>query len=94
MLVTDGQVAGEDVVLESLHATSGQPACRAFTRLGIDRAVNAGFLQKLADLGGGTAIWSSRRSGWTRRWSTFTGPLAMPVLTQIRLEVVCGRMAA
>ena len=53
VLITDGQVAGEDVILRQLQATAGvNPPC--IHAIGIDRAVNAGFLQRLADLAGGT----------------------------------------
>lgn len=50
VLLTDGQVGNEDQILQML----GQRArhVRIFT-LGIDRAVNAAFLKRLAELGGG-----------------------------------------
>lgn len=50
VLVTDGQVAQEDVVLRSLRPHVDR--IRIFT-VGIDQAVNAGFLNPLADVGGG-----------------------------------------
>ena len=50
VLVTDGQVGNEDQILRRLGADLG--TLRVFT-LGIDRAVNAGFLRRLAGLGGG-----------------------------------------
>jgi len=52
VLVTDGQVAGEDVLLQTLQTAAGGNLPRIFT-LGIDRAVNAGFLNRLALLGKG-----------------------------------------
>lgn len=52
VLVTDGQVAGEDALLKTLSATtSGRPP-RIFA-IGIDQVVNAGFLRRLADMGRG-----------------------------------------
>ncbi|MGH9224804.1 MAG: VIT domain-containing protein [Acidimicrobiales bacterium] len=50
VLVTDGQIAQEDHVLRS--AARWLDRVRVFT-VGIDRAVNAGFLQRLADAGRG-----------------------------------------
>jgi len=52
VLVTDGQVAGEDMLLRQLQDASGPRMPRVFS-VGIDQAVNAGFLRRLSDLGGG-----------------------------------------
>lgn len=50
LLVTDGQVGNEDQVLGEVGRTLGR--ARVFT-VGIDQAVNAGFLRRLAAAGGG-----------------------------------------
>lgn len=50
LVVTDGQVGNEDQLLAEL--SSDVDAVRIFT-VGIDQAVNAGFLRRLAALGGG-----------------------------------------
>src|SRR5690606_960691 len=50
VLVTDGQVGNEDQILE--QAGGALSAMRVHT-VGIDRAVNAGFLGRLAGLGAG-----------------------------------------
>jgi Ca-activated chloride channel family protein len=50
VLVTDGQVGNEDQILRQLSSDLG--LVRVHT-VGIDRAVNAGFLRRLADSGGG-----------------------------------------
>jgi Ca-activated chloride channel homolog len=50
VLVTDGQVANEDQILSELDGVVR--GVRLFT-VGIDRAVNAGFLQRLAATGAG-----------------------------------------
>lgn len=50
VLVTDGQVGNEDQILQAL--AGGMRDVRIHT-VGIDRAVNAGFLGKLAGMGGG-----------------------------------------
>lgn len=52
VLVTDGQVAHEDHVLGTLGPFLG--SVRVFT-VGIDRAVNAGFLRRVAEVTGGRA---------------------------------------
>jgi Ca-activated chloride channel homolog len=50
VLVTDGQIGNEDQVLRQLGA--GLRGVRVHT-VGIDQAVNAGFLRRLAEFGGG-----------------------------------------
>ncbi|WIM87033.1 VIT domain-containing protein [Candidatus Mycobacterium wuenschmannii] len=50
VLVTDGQVGNEDQVLRALG--TGLRGVRVHT-VGIDQAVNAGFLRRLAEFGGG-----------------------------------------
>ena len=52
VLITDGQVGNEDQILR--HIGERSRGLRIFT-LGIDQAVNAGFLRRLADLGGGAS---------------------------------------
>jgi hypothetical protein len=51
VLITDGQVGNENQVLQTLGKRL--KGIRVFT-LGIDRAVNEGFLRRLAELGGGS----------------------------------------
>ncbi|WP_328470109.1 VIT domain-containing protein [Actinoplanes sp. NBC_00393] len=52
VLVTDGQVGNEDQIV---RAVSGQIGATRVHTVGIDRAVNAGFLGRLAALGAGRA---------------------------------------
>ena len=52
VLITDGQVGNEDAILKRLGKRA--QGIRIFT-LGIDRAVNAAFLRRLADIGGGSS---------------------------------------
>jgi Ca-activated chloride channel family protein len=52
VLLTDGQVGDESSVLKRLQSSLGD--ARVFT-VGIDTAVNGGFLMRLAALGGGTS---------------------------------------
>ncbi len=51
VLATDGQVGNEDQILRSIEFQAKQ--IRIYT-LGIDRAVNQGFLNRLASVGGGS----------------------------------------
>jgi len=62
-VVTDGQVGNEDQILQEIQRRAG--STRIFT-VGIDQAVNAGLLERLASATGGIAIWWSRSSVWTR----------------------------
>jgi hypothetical protein len=50
VLVTDGQITGEDHLLRSLQPRLGAVTIHC---VGVDRAVNAGFLDRLARQGGG-----------------------------------------
>uniref|UniRef100_UPI003561BCA3 VIT domain-containing protein n=1 Tax=Mycobacterium marinum TaxID=1781 RepID=UPI003561BCA3 len=52
VLVTDGQISGEDHLLRSLAPVVGRTRIYC---VGVDRAVNAGFLERLAGLGSGRA---------------------------------------
>lgn len=89
VLVTDGQVAGEDVVLRSLRPSAGHRIPRIHT-LGIDRAVNAGFLRKLSDLGGGSCDLVESEERLDEAMEHIHRAIGNPVLTQIRLDVVGG----
>lgn len=53
VVITDGQVGNEAAVFKRLQKDGGD--VRVFT-VGIDTAVNEGFLKRLAALGGGTSI--------------------------------------
>jgi Ca-activated chloride channel family protein len=83
VLITDGQVGNEDQLLRLLGPRVHN--VRVFA-LGIDQAVNAAFLRRLADLGGGACelVESEDRldevMGRTHRF------IASPVLTGLRLE--------
>lgn len=82
VLVTDGQVGNEDQLLRliapKLHGT------RVFT-LGIDRAVNAAFLQRLAGLGGGSSELVESEDRLDEVMDRFHRRLGTPVLTELRL---------
>ncbi len=84
VLVTDGQVGNEDQLLRQLGKRAQD--LRIFT-LGIDRAVNAAFLRRLADLGkggGGELVESEDRLDEVM--DQVHRRIGTPVLTGLRLE--------
>jgi Ca-activated chloride channel family protein len=83
VLVTDGQVGNEDQILKHL----GQQIrdIRIFT-LGIDRAVNAAFLRRLADLGGGRSELVESEDRLDEVMASVHRHIAAAVLTGLRLE--------
>ncbi|MHC4398692.1 MAG: VIT domain-containing protein [Planctomycetota bacterium] len=87
VLITDGQVAGEDSVLRSLSKAAKDALPRIYT-LGIDRAVNAGFLRRLADRGRGDCDLVESESRLDAAMSRFHRAIGSPVLTDLRLEPV------
>lgn len=85
VLVTDGQIAGEDALLATLAAHWAKP--RIFA-LGIDRAVNAGFLQRLADLGGGRCDLVESEDRLDEAMAQIHRGIGSPTLTEVKLEPV------
>lgn len=64
VLVTDGQVGNEDQLLRDIAPVINRTRVHA---VGIDTAVNAGFLGRLAAPERAGASSSRARTGWTRR---------------------------
>lgn len=85
VLVTDGQVAGEDVLLKTLQKAAGTRMPRIFA-LGIDRAVNAGFLKRLADLGGGGNDLVESEERLDEVMDRIHRAIATPALVDVKLE--------
>jgi Ca-activated chloride channel family protein len=83
VLVTDGQVGNEDQILRRLG--SRVKGLRIFT-LGIDQAVNAGFLRRLADLGGGRSEIVESEDRLDEVMDSIHRHIGTPVLTGLRLE--------
>ena len=83
VLVTDGQVGNEDQFLRSLapHLRN----LRIFT-LGIDQAVNEGFLHRLAALGGGMCEVVESEERLDEVLDKVHRRIGTPVLTALRLE--------
>lgn len=86
VVVTDGQVTNEDAILRRFRqAAKIQP--RVFT-VGIDQAVNAGFLQRLAQLGQGQCELVESESRLDEAMDRIHRLIGAPVLTNVRIEPV------
>jgi Ca-activated chloride channel family protein len=83
ILVTDGQVGNEDQILRTLGKRLEN--LRIFT-LGIDRAVNEGFLKRLAALGGGCSEIVESEDRLDEVMDRVHRRIGTPVLTGLRLE--------
>ena len=83
VLVTDGQVGNEDQILK--HLGTRVKGMRIFT-LGIDRAVNEGFLRRLADLGGGRSEIVESEDRLDEVMDAIHRHIGTPLLTGLRLE--------
>lgn len=84
VLLTDGQVGNEDEILRALGPRLA--GVRVFT-LGIDRAVNIGFLQKLAMLGGGYTEVVESEERLDEVLAKVHRRIATPVLTEVRVSL-------
>lgn len=84
VLITDGQVGNEDQILRSLAPRL--KGIRIFT-LGIDRAVNEGFLRRLAAVGGGSFELVESEDRLDEVMDKVHRRIATPVLTELLLEL-------
>lgn len=82
VLVTDGQVGNEDQILRELAPRLKN--VRIFT-LGIDRAVNEGFLKRLADVGGGLCELVESEDRLDEVMDKVHRRIGTPVLTELSL---------
>lgn len=89
VLLTDGQVGNEDEILRLLGPRLA--GLRVFT-LGIDRAVNLGFLQKLALLGGGYTEVVESEDRLDEVLAKIHRRIATPVLKNVRVELIDGQV--
>jgi Ca-activated chloride channel homolog len=83
VLVTDGQVGNEDQILHQV--TAGLAAVRVHV-VGIDEAVNAGFLARLAVVGGGRCELVESEDRLDEATEHIHRRIAAPVLTGIELH--------
>lgn len=83
VLVTDGQVAGEDQILAAVAPVAGRT--RIFT-LGIDQAVNAGFLRRLAAFGAGRCELVESEDRLDEVMTSLHRRISPPLATGLRVE--------
>jgi Ca-activated chloride channel family protein len=82
ILVTDGQIGDEDSLLATL--ADRLPGLRVHT-LGIDSAVNAGFLQRLSALGGGHCELVESEDRLDEAMDAIHRRIGTPLVTGLRL---------
>jgi Ca-activated chloride channel homolog len=83
VLITDGQVGNEDQILSSLSASLAD--IRVHT-IGIDRAVNAGFLTRLAVIGGGRCELVESEDRLDEAAAHIHRRICAPLVTDLRLH--------
>ena len=83
LFVTDGQVGNEDQLLRQVHQHARH--CRIFA-VGIDRAVNASLLERLASYGGGHFELVESEDRLDEVLRAVHRRLGAPLLTDVRLE--------
>ena len=82
VLVTDGQVGNEDQILHALG--SRLAGIRVFT-LGVDQAVNEGFLKRFAAIGGGSCDLVESEDRLDAVMDKVQRRIGMPVLSDLEL---------
>jgi hypothetical protein len=82
VLVTDGQVGNEDHILSQL---TGQLRRVRVHTVGIDQAVNAGFLGRLAGIGGGRCELVESEDRLDEAMAAIHRRIAAPVVTRLEL---------
>ncbi len=95
VLVTDGQVGNEDQIVSQM---AGPLAGLRFHAVGIDQAVNAGFLGRLATLGGGRCELVESEERLDEAMTRIHRRIGAPVVQALRLdtegiELVDGSLA-
>ena len=83
VLVTDGQISGEDHVLSTLGSLIGRTRIYC---VGIDTAVNAGFLDRLARLGSGRAELVESEDRLDEAMTRLARTIGRPSLTAVRVS--------
>ena len=87
VLITDGQVAGEDSVLRTLGGIGLPRLPRIFT-VGIDRAVNSSMLTRLAEMGGGNFELVESEERLDQVMDRLHRDIGTPVLTDLKIEPI------
>jgi len=83
VLLTDGQVGDESSVLKRLQQELGE--ARVFT-VGIDTAVNDGFLKRLAALGGGTSTFVEPGARLEEALQAVGREIGTPLVTDLKID--------
>lgn len=83
VLVTDGQITGEDHLLNTLRPSLGRTTIHC---VGIDRAVNAGFLDRLARLGNGRSELVESEDRLDEVMVALARAIGRPALTDIHVS--------
>ncbi|HEX7899919.1 MAG TPA: VIT domain-containing protein [Planctomycetota bacterium] len=83
VVITDGQVGNESAVLASVQKDAGD--IRLFT-LGIDTAVNQGFLKRLASLGGGTSTFVEPGTALEDALRAVGREIGRPLVTDLTID--------
>ncbi|OBK28614.1 hypothetical protein A5634_20120 [Mycobacterium asiaticum] len=83
VLVTDGQISGEDHLLSTLAPAVG--STRIYC-VGIDRAVNAGMLDRLARLGNGRSELVESEERLDETMARLARTIGRPALTSVRVS--------
>ncbi|MFI5843984.1 VIT domain-containing protein [Catenuloplanes sp. NPDC051500] len=88
VLITDGQVGNEDQIL---HQTGSTASGVRIHTVGIDRAVNAGFLGRLAATGGGRCELVESEDRLDEAMDAIHRRIAAPLVTGVTVEGVPQR---
>ncbi len=84
VVVTDGQIGNEDHIL---HETAARLGDTTIFAIGIDQAVNAGFLRRLAAVGGGRLELVESEDRLDHAFTTIQSRLGRPSLRDLRVHV-------
>ena len=84
VLITDGQITGEDALLQLLGTIPESQRPRIYC-LGVDRAVNASVLQRLTKFTGGVFELVESETRLDEVMQRFTREMGSPALTEVQL---------
>ena len=87
VLVTDGQVANEDEIAGEVRREAGGASIQA---VGIDQAVNSGFLNRLTDATGGRCELVESEDRLDEAMSRIHRTIASPVVTELSMAMSDG----
>lgn len=91
VILTDGEIGDESGVLKCLQ--NDLQSSRLFA-IGVDSAVNAGLLTRMAALGGGTAALVAPGAKLEKALSQIGREIGVPLVTDLRIESIEGDVIA